>query len=249
LKKERAAFVDGVVATGYERLLGTSLFDIIEQFADYAFNKSHSFGYGLIAYQTAYLKAHHPAEYLSALLTSVKANLDKAAVYLAECRTMGIEVTVPDINRSVSDFAPVVDEETGRPVIVFGLSASATSGSGLVGLLLGERDANGPFADFYDFCQRVDYQVSTRRRFESLIKAGAFDFRRPPPAGPPPGVRVDRRRHDREAPEHDSGTFSLFDDSSDDAPMFRRAAAHRGRRVRQAAAAVEREGDARSGAP
>src|SRR5690606_12798608 len=109
MAKERAAFVDGVENTGYERALRTSLFDIIEQFADYAFNKSHSCGYGFIAYQTAYLPAHHPAEYLSALLTSAKTNLDKAAIYLAECRTMGIEVTVPDVNRSVSDFAPVVD--------------------------------------------------------------------------------------------------------------------------------------------
>ena len=88
-------------ATGYGATLGTELFDIIEPFADYAFAKSHSYGYGLIAYQTAYLKAHYPVEYLAALLTSVKANLDKAAVYLAECRTMGIEVLVPDVNRSV----------------------------------------------------------------------------------------------------------------------------------------------------
>ncbi len=110
---------------------GTSLFDIIEQFADYAFNKSHSFGYGFIAYQTAYLKAHYPAEYLSALLTSVKANLDKAAIYLAECRTMGIEVIVPDVNRSLSDFAAGRSPATSSQ-IVFGLSAVRNVGSGLV---------------------------------------------------------------------------------------------------------------------
>jgi DNA polymerase-3 subunit alpha len=175
MAKERAAFVEGVEATGYGAELGTSLFDIIEQFADYAFNKSHSFGYGLIAYQTAYLKAHFPAEYLSALLTSVKANLDKAAIYLAECRAMDITVTVPDVNRSLSDFAPVIDEATGRPSIVFGLSAVRNVGAGLVALLLAERDANGPFADFYDFCERVDYQVLNKKTLESLIKAGAFD--------------------------------------------------------------------------
>ena len=90
--RSEKAFVDGCETTGYGAALGTTLFDIIEQFADYAFNKSHAFGYGFIAYQTAYLKAHYPVEYLAALLTSVKANLDKAAVYLAECRTMGIEV-------------------------------------------------------------------------------------------------------------------------------------------------------------
>jgi DNA polymerase-3 subunit alpha len=178
MKKERKAFVDGVERTGYERLMGTSLFDIIEQFADYAFNKSHSFGYGFIAYQTAYLKAHHPAEYLSALLTSVKANLDKAAIYLAECRTMGIEVLVPDVNRSVADFTPVIETgEDGRErrSIVFGLSAVRNVGSGLVGLLVAERDANGPFTDFYDFCERVDYQVLNKKTIESLIKAGSFD--------------------------------------------------------------------------
>ena len=99
MAKEREKFVDRLRATGYGAELGTELFDIIEQFADYAFNKSHSYGYGLVAYQTAYLKANYPVEYLAALLTSVKTNLDKAAVYLAECRAMGIEVLVPDVNR------------------------------------------------------------------------------------------------------------------------------------------------------
>ena len=92
------------------RELGTALFDIIEPFADYAFNKSHTYGYGFVAYQTAYLKANYPVEYFAALLTSVKTNLDKAAVYLNECRQMGIEVLVPDVNVSVSDFAAVLDE-------------------------------------------------------------------------------------------------------------------------------------------
>jgi DNA polymerase-3 subunit alpha len=208
MQKERTAFVDGVERTGYGAELGTHLFDIIEQFADYAFNKSHSFGYGLIAYQTAYLKAHHPAEYLSALLTSVKTNLDKAAVYLAECRNMGIPVLVPDVNRSLSDFAPVVEED--GPKIVFGLSAVRNVGAGLVSLLLAERDANGPFADFYDFCERVDYQVLNKKTLESLIKAGAFDSLGHPRLGLLQSFEgivdatVARRR------EADMGTLSLF---------------------------------------
>jgi DNA polymerase III subunit alpha len=103
---EREKFVAGCISEGYGEQLGTQLFDIIEPFADYAFNKSHSYGYGLVAYQTAWLKAHYPVEYMSALLTSVKDNKDKTAVYLAECRTMGIEVLVPDVNRSVAEFAP-----------------------------------------------------------------------------------------------------------------------------------------------
>src|SRR5919107_1934039 len=105
MAKERDKFVSGVENTGYGAALGTHLFDIIEQFADYAFNKSHSFGYGYVAYQTAWLKAHHPVEYLAALLTSVKDDKDKTAVYLAECRSSKIEVGVPDINLSVSGFA------------------------------------------------------------------------------------------------------------------------------------------------
>jgi DNA polymerase-3 subunit alpha len=103
---EREKFVAGCVSEGYGEELGTQLFDIIEPFADYAFNKSHSYGYGLVAYQTAWLKAHYPIEYMSALLTSVKDNKDKTAVYLAECRSMGIDVLVPDVNRSVAEFAP-----------------------------------------------------------------------------------------------------------------------------------------------
>ena len=95
MAKERAKFVDGCETTGYGRELGTQLFDIIEGFADYAFTKSHAFGYGLITYQTAYLKAHYPVEYLACLLTSVKASLEKAAVYLADCRAMGIKVLPP----------------------------------------------------------------------------------------------------------------------------------------------------------
>jgi DNA polymerase-3 subunit alpha len=223
MAKERAAFVDGVANTGYERKLGTSLFDIIEQFADYAFNKSHSFGYGYIAYQTAYLKAHYPAEYLSALLTSVKANLDKAAVYLAECRTMGISVKVPDVNRSVSDFAPVVEvDEQGKEQrsIVFGLSAVRNVGTGLVGLLVAEREANGPFADFYDFCERVDFQVLNKKTLESLIKAGGFDSLGHPRQGLLHSFEriidatVSRRR------ERDMGVMSLFGEVDDAGPLF-----------------------------
>jgi DNA polymerase-3 subunit alpha len=223
MQKERAAFEEGVVNTGYDRALGTSLFDIIEQFADYAFNKSHSFGYGLIAYQTAYLKAHYPAEYLSALLTSVKANLDKAAVYLAECRTMGISVLVPDVNRSASDFAPVVevdDDGTERRSIVFGLSAVRNVGSGLVALLIEERERNGPFADFYDFCERVDFQVLNKKTLESLIKAGGFDSLGHKRQGLLHSFEriidavVSRRR------ERDMGVMSLFGEVDDAGPMF-----------------------------
>jgi len=174
IQKEREKFVEGCDTAGYGREIGSALFDVIEPFADYAFNKSHSYGYGLIAYQTAYLKAHYPVEYLAALLTSVKTNLDKAAVYLNECRQMGIEVLVPDVNISVSDFI-AVDKPDGTRAIAFGMSAVRNVGEGLVGLMLAERDENGPFEDFFDFCDRVDVSVLNKRTLESLIKAGGFD--------------------------------------------------------------------------
>jgi len=174
IQKEREKFVEGCDTSGYGREIGSALFDVIEPFADYAFNKSHSYGYGLIAYQTAYLKAHYPVEYLAALLTSVKTNLDKAAVYLNECRQMGIEVLVPDVNISVSDFI-AFDKPDGTRAIAFGMSAVRNVGEGLVGLMLAERDENGPFEDFFNFCDRVDVSVLNKRTLESLIKAGGFD--------------------------------------------------------------------------
>ncbi|MFN2606471.1 MAG: DNA polymerase III subunit alpha [Acidimicrobiales bacterium] len=166
---EREKFVAGCERTGYGAALGTKLFDLIEPFADYAFNKSHAYAYGMVAYQTAWLKANHPVEYLAALLTSVKDDKDKSAVYLAECRAKGIRVLVPDVNESESDFT------TAGDTIRFGLSAVRNVGEGLVALIVAEREAGGPFADFYDFCQRVDPGVLNKRSVESLIKAGAFD--------------------------------------------------------------------------
>ncbi len=172
---EREKFVAGCASEGYGEQLGTQLFDIIEPFADYAFNKSHSYGYGLVAYQTAWLKQHYPVEYMSALLTSVKDNKDKTAVYLAECRAMGIDVLVPDVNRSVAEFAPDRSAGEGRRAIVFGLAAVRNVGEGLVDRIVAEREANGPFEDIFDFCSRVDPVVLNKRTMESLAKGGAFD--------------------------------------------------------------------------
>jgi len=176
IQAERKGFVNGCEAEGYGRELGEELFDTMEPFADYAFNKSHSYGYGFVSYQTAYLKANYPVEYLASLLTSVKGNLDKAAIYLNECRQMGINVLVPDVNVSQLDFASIPDPEGGElNAIPFGLSAVRNVGEGLMHLVLDERAANGPFNSFIDFCERVDYQVLNKRTLESLIKAGAFD--------------------------------------------------------------------------
>ncbi len=220
IAKEREKFVAGCAATGYGEAIGTQLFDIIEPFADYAFNKSHSYGYGMVAYQTAWLKAHYPVEYLAALLTSVKDNKDKTAVYLAECRAMGIQVLVPDVNRSESEFAAdfsSTDPATRGPgAITFGLSAIRNVGEGLVSLIVAERDENGPFIDFADFVRRVDPQVLNKRTIESLIKAGAFDSLGHPRRGLLLAFEeiVDRILERRR--EHDVGVMSLFSTLEDD---------------------------------
>ena len=178
IQAERAGFVDGCEEQGYGRELGEELFDTMEPFADYAFNKSHSYGYGFVSYQTAYLKANYPVEYLACLLTSVKNNLEKAGVYLNECRQLGVNVLVPNINVSQMDFTSIPDPDDADATynaIPFGLSAVRNVGEGLVELIIRERDENGPFESFQDFCERVDYQVLNKRTLESLIKAGAFD--------------------------------------------------------------------------
>ena len=195
--------------------------DDLEGFANYAFNKSHSFGYGLVSYQTAYLKAHYPVEYLAALLTSVKTNLEKAAVYLNECRSMGISVLVPDVNRSGIDFAPARLED-GTEVIPFGLSAVRNVGEALVTKMVAEREENGPYSDFYDFCDRVDLTVLNKKTIESLIKAGGFDSLGHPRRGLLAVYEqvldnvIARRR------ERDQGVMSLFelDESGGSDPAF-----------------------------
>src|SRR5579859_469742 len=210
---EREKFVAGCERTGYGRKLGSALFDVIEPFADYAFGKSHSYAYGLVSYQTAWLKANHPVEYLAALLTSVKDDKDRTAVYLAECRAMGIEVLVPDINVSASEFIALHDGgKTGRGAIPFGMSAVRNVGEGLVERIVAERARCGRFTDFYDFCDRVDPVVLNKRTIESLIKAGAFDSLGHPRQGLCLVFEqiVDRmlaRRRERE-----QGVMSLFGD-------------------------------------
>lgn len=169
IAKERAKFVDGCETQGYGREFGERMFDIIEPFADYSFNKSHSVGYGFVAYQTAFLKANYTNEYLAALLTTVKGDKDKSAIYLNECRQLKIPVLVPDVNHSSMDFS--VSDESIR----FGLSAVRNVGEGVVGLIIDAREQGGHFVDFYDFCERVDPAALNKRTIESLAKAGAFD--------------------------------------------------------------------------
>jgi DNA polymerase-3 subunit alpha len=216
MAEERHKFVDGCVAQGYSAELGTKLFDIIEPFADYAFNKSHSYGYGYVSYQTAWLKANYPVEYFAALLTSVKDDKEKTAVYLSECRRLGIEVTVPDVNLSVADFTPLPAEHR----IVFGMASVRNVGEAQVERIVAARAASGPFTDFYDFCSRVDATALNKRTVESLIKAGAFDSLGHPRGGLLAAytqivdLAVARQR------EQQAGITSLFTDPSSGGPLI-----------------------------
>ncbi len=169
LDKEKVPFLGGMLANGYTQDFADALFEQLVPFADYAFNKAHSAGYGVVSYWTAYLKARYPAEYMAALLTSVKDDKDKSAVYLAECRKMGIKVLPPDVNDSDSDFTPRGTD------IRFGLSAIRNVGENVVASIAATRRSKGRFADFADFLRKVEATACNKRVVESLIKAGAFD--------------------------------------------------------------------------
>ncbi len=172
IQAQRAKFVAGAEREGYGKALGEAIFNKIEPFADYAFNKSHAYGYALLGYQNAWLKANYPVEYMAALLTSFREDKDKSAAYLNESRQMGITVAVPDVNESFADYAPSAKAES---TILFGMAAVRNVGESLVERIVAERDANGAFTSVYDFVRRVDPMVLNRRSMESLIKAGAFD--------------------------------------------------------------------------
>ncbi|MEV4200005.1 DNA polymerase III subunit alpha [Micromonospora globbae] len=169
LDKEFVPFRDGMRRNGYSDEAIQTLWDILVPFADYAFNKAHTAGYGLVSYWTAYLKANYPAEYMAALLTSVGDDKDKMALYLSECRRMGIQVLPPDVNTSAGPFTPV-----GRD-IRFGLAAIRNVGANVVAAIMRCREEKGEYTDFYDFLSKVDAVVCNKKTIESLIKAGAFD--------------------------------------------------------------------------
>jgi DNA polymerase III subunit alpha len=169
LDKEYVPFAAGMRANGYSDAAIKTLWDILVPFSDYAFNKAHSAGYALVSYWTAYLKANYPTEYLAALLTSVRDDKDKSALYLNESRRMGIRVLPPDVNESAGDFTA-----RGKD-IRFGLAAIRNVGGNVVGAIIDARRSRGRFTDFYDFLDKVPVGVCNKKTIESLIKAGAFD--------------------------------------------------------------------------
>ncbi|MGY4720504.1 DNA polymerase III subunit alpha [Naumannella cuiyingiana] len=169
LDAEFGPFSDGMRANGYSDASIKALWDVLVPFSSYAFNKAHSAAYGLVSYWTAYLKAHYPAEYMAAVLESVKNDKDKMAIYLAECRRMGIRVLPPDVNESAHDFTPVGDD------IRFGLTAIRNVGANVVSGIIAAREELGPARDFGDYLDKIPLVACNKRVTESLIKAGAFD--------------------------------------------------------------------------
>lgn len=223
LDKQFEGFSGGMRERGFSDDAIKALWDILVPFSDYAFNKAHSAAYGVVSYWTAYLKAHYPAEYMAALLTSVGDSKDKLAVYLNECRHMGIEVLPPSVNESFANFAAVGEN------IRFGLGAIRNVGANVVEAICEAREERGAFETFHDFLKKVPSHALNRRTVESLIKAGAFDEM--------PGTRralveihetaIDMAVKDKRAEERGDVGFD-FDE------LFAEVAAERGEEISEA---------------
>lgn len=167
---QRAVFIEGAVNNGTPERQAAELFDLMEKFASYGFNKSHAAAYALVAYQTAYLKAHYPAAFLAATMSADMNNTDNIHIFYDDCLFNGVEVLAPDINQSGFRFQPVNDKQ-----MLYGLGAVKGTGWAAIEVILAAREKDGPFKDLFDFCRRLDLRKVNRRVIESLIRAGAFD--------------------------------------------------------------------------
>ncbi|MBI5493783.1 MAG: DNA polymerase III subunit alpha [Deltaproteobacteria bacterium] len=177
MAKERGKFVEGAVHNGVNADQAGNIFDLVEKFAGYGFNKSHSAAYALVTYQTAYLKAHYPLEFMAALLTTEMGSTDNVVKYIAEARSMGMKVLPPCVNEGQRDFAVIYGEP---PAIRFGLGAIKGMGDAAIGAVLEARQQGGAFKNLFDFCERVPMQKVNKKALEVLVKSGAMDsFGRP----------------------------------------------------------------------
>lgn len=174
MQEEKKAFIEGATQRGYSKKEAEDVFKYIETFASYGFNRSHSASYGIIVYQTAYLKVNYPVEYMTALLTCEAGNAEKVSMVLKECRRIGIEILKPSVNESHVDFSIETSDDTHA--IRFGLAAVKNAGRGALDSIVAEREKNGLFKNFYDFCMRTDSSKVNKKVLESLIKVGAMDM-------------------------------------------------------------------------
>jgi DNA polymerase-3 subunit alpha len=175
IEAEREPFVSGAVKQGVRKHVAEDIFNQILPFGEYAFNKAHSTGYALVAFQTAYVKTYYPAEFMAALMTYEMGDTNKIVEYREECERLGIAVRPPDVNASGVDFTTIYPKDGSAAFLYFGLAAIKGVGEKAVASIVAAREAGGPFADLYDFCERVDLSVLNRGVVEALIKAGAFD--------------------------------------------------------------------------
>ena len=205
MAEQRAKFLEGAKGRGVKEKVAERVFELMEKFAGYGFNKAHATAYGIVAYQTAYLKANYPVEFMAALLTSEMANTDKVVVHMDECRAMGIGVLPPDVN--VSRFSFAVDHEAIR----FGLGAIKNLGQKAIETIVASREQEGAFRSLVDFCRRLDLQLVNRRVVESLVKAGAFDTGGRPRAQLMAGLDTAFETGQRHQRERDQGQVSMFD--------------------------------------
>jgi len=218
MAKHRELFEQGAKEKGHDPELAVKLFDLMEKFAGYGFNKSHSAAYALIAYQTAWLKAYHPTEFLAATMSADMDDTDKVQVFCRDAQENGVTVLPPDINASGYRFAPVEDDYTqqGKPprTMRYGLGAVKGTGQGAVEEILRVRQADGPFANLFDFCRRVNKQAVNRRTLEALIRAGAFDTINPNRAAMLASVGTAMEAAEQAA--RSANQVSLFGDDSGD---------------------------------
>ncbi|MGI9284874.1 MAG: DNA polymerase III subunit alpha, partial [Pseudomonadales bacterium] len=170
MAKQKQIFCDGAEANGIDKRVAIGVFDLMEKFAGYGFNKSHSAAYALVSYQTAWLKTQYPAPFMAAVLSADMQNTDKVVLLIEECRAMGLNIVMPDVNRG--EFAFSVDAEQN---IVYGLGAIKGLGEGPIDSILATRERDGPVTDLFDFCSRTDARKVNRRAIEAMIRAGAFD--------------------------------------------------------------------------
>ncbi len=205
LTRLRDKFIGGAAAKEITSKTAGEVFDLVLHFAGYGFNKSHSTAYAVIAYQTAYLKANYPIEFMAALLSSVINTKDKVPFYINECRTLGIEVLPPDVNESFSDFT-VIGES-----IRFGLNAIRNVGQGPVSAIVKARKEGGPLSSLQDFSERVDLSVINKKCLEGLIKGGAFDFTGVSRRGLMESMELIVEAAHKKQKDEASGQFSLFE--------------------------------------
>ena len=226
MAEQRDRFMEGAAAAGHPKDTAGDIFDQMEKFAGYGFNKSHSAAYALLAYQTAYLKTHYPVEFMAALLTSETSKPENVVKYIAECKEMGIRVEPPDVQTSGAQFTPLVSD--GGDAIRFGLAAvKNVGGNAIESIMKARTEAGGRFKSLWEFCEKVDLRVMNKRVLESLIKAGALDSlgKRGPLMAAVDKAMERAQKAQRDEAKGQSGLFGLFDEgpkpgkvSGDDLP-------------------------------